>query len=294
MPDAPSGQKPAEQRSFWATLPGIMTAVGGVIGAIAALISALAAAGVFARPATPTPPPSPTITATSTAVVAAALPSSTPAPPSPTEAAPLPAPTAALTLLSTPAGAPSAGDLLLADDFDDPASGWLVLVTDEGEQGYDQGAYRIAVYGVDFAAWGYPEPENDFADFVIEVDAHRVDGPEDNEYGIITRMQPDGSFYLFSISSTGHASIQKHIGEEWEYLVDWTESAAVRQGGEINRLRVTCQGARLRFFVNGQAVAEADDAGFRSGNIGLLASAGEVTGVVAAFDNLRVRALDAP
>lgn len=274
MPEEHPPSTPAEKRSFWSTLPGIMTAVGGVIGAIAALITALASAGVFSPAPTATPlPPTPTLTAIATA--------------SPSRAAP--AATAAPTLAATNTPAPDAP--LLADDFEDPASGWGRQVTDQDEKGYDQGAYRIAVYGVDFASWGYPEPENDFADFVIEVDANRVDGPEDNEYGIITRMQPDGSFYLFSISSTGHASIQKHIGEEWEYLVDWTESAAVRQGGEINRLRVTCQGARLRFFVNGQAVAQADDADFRSGNIGLLASAGETSGVVVAFDNLRVRAL---
>ncbi len=204
----------------------------------------------------------------------------------PPSSTPAPTPTSESTLAP---GAP-----LLADDFEDPASGWLVLVTDQDETGYDRGAYRIAVYDTELATWGYPEPTNDFEDFVIEVDAHRVDGPEDNEYGIITRVQPDYSFYLFSISSTGHVSIQKQIAGEWEYLVAWTASPAVRQGGEINRLRVTCQGAKLRFFVNGQPVAQADDDSFRSGNIGLLASAGDIGGVVAAFDNLHVRAFVAP
>lgn len=264
-----------------------MTAVGGMIGAIAALITALASTGVLSPAPTPTLlPPTPTATITAAATTAA---TTAAMPPS---ATPAPAATSAPT--STPVSAPIPDAPLLADDFEDPASGWLVLVTDQDEKGYDRGAYRIAVYDTDLASWGYPEPENDFEDFVIEVDAHRVDGPEDNEYGIITRVQPDDSFYLFSISSTGSVSIQKHIEGEWEYLVEWTASPAVRQGGEINRLRVTCQGPKLRFFVNGQPVAQADDAGFRSGNIGLLASAGDIGGVVVAFDNLRVRAFIEP
>ncbi len=261
-----------------------MTAVGGMIGAIAALITALASTGVFSPAPTPTPlPPTPTVTVVIAATAAPAM------PPSDT-----PAPAATSAPTSTPVSAPIIDAPLLADDFEDPASGWLVLVTDQDEKGYDRGAYRIAVYDTDLASWGYPEPVTDFEDFVIEVDAHRIDGPADNEYGIITRVQPDDDFYLFSISSTGNVSIQKHIAGEWEYLVEWTASPAVRQGGEINRLRVTCQGPKLRFFVNGQPVAQADDDSFKSGNIGLLASAGDIGGVVVAFDNLRVRAFIAP
>lgn len=287
MPDAQPPTPPAERRSFWTTLPGILTAVGGLIGAIAALITALAATGVF----TPAPPPSPLpATATATVIPPTSTPQPTATPNAPTAtlapatAAPAPAP------MHTPA--PDVP--LFADDFADPASGWLILVTEQDEKGYDEGVYRIAVYDADFASWGYPDPPGNFDDFVIEVDARRVAGPEDNEFGVIVRYQPDDSFYLFSISSTGDISIQKHITGEWEYLAPWTASAAVRPGDEVNRLRVTCQGSRLRFFVNGQAVAQADDASFRSGNIGLLASAADTGGVVVAFDNLRVRALTAP
>lgn len=42
-------------KSFWTTLPGILTGIAGIITAIAALIAALNAAGVL-TPATPTAP----------------------------------------------------------------------------------------------------------------------------------------------------------------------------------------------------------------------------------------------
>jgi hypothetical protein len=43
-----------ESRSFWSTMPGILTAVGTVVTAIATLIGALAAAGVLGRGTTST------------------------------------------------------------------------------------------------------------------------------------------------------------------------------------------------------------------------------------------------
>lgn len=39
----------SEKKSFWMTLPGVLTALGGLIGAIAALITALYTAGVLQR-----------------------------------------------------------------------------------------------------------------------------------------------------------------------------------------------------------------------------------------------------
>lgn len=273
-------QKPAEPRSFWATLPGMLTAVGGLIAAAAALITALASAGVLGPKPTATP------------AVAAAAQTVPPAPPPPSLTAP---PAASAT--AAPAAQPSAGPAaapappaeLFSDDFEDPGSGWLAAVTAEAEKGYEAGEYRIRVYETDFASWGYPDRAVELADFVVEVDARRMSGPEDNEYGLLVRYQPEDGFYFFALSSTGQFSVQKYTGEDWLMLVDWTASRVVRGAGDVNRLRVTCQGAKMRFFVNGEPLAQVEDAAFAAGNIGLLASSADQGGVSVAFDNLRVR-----
>ena len=81
---------------------------------------------------------------------------------------------------------------------------------------------------------------------------------------------------------------------EWQKLVDWTESAAILPGEAVKRLRVTGQGEEMRFFVNGEPLTHVEDASFRSGSVGFLASTGEKGGVAVAFDNLRVRSMSAP
>jgi hypothetical protein len=188
-----------------------------------------------------------------------------------------------------------ASAFLMEDDFSSSRNSWLSEVTEQAEKGYEDGEFRITVYEPEYSTWSYPDPPRDFADFALEVDARRVSGPLDNEFGVQVRYQPDtDAFYLFAISSNGFYSVQKYEGGEWQRLVDWTESPAIQQGDAVNRLRLTCQGERMRFFANGEQLTQWRDASFRSGSVGLLASSADKGGVVVAFDNLRVRALSAP
>ena len=183
----------------------------------------------------------------------------------------------------------------MADDFGAPRNAWLSEVTEQAEKGYEDGEFRLTVYQPEYSTWSYPDPPRDFADFALEVEARRASGPLDNEFGVLVRYQPEtDEFYLFAISSNGFYSVQKYQANEWQKLVEWTESAAILQGEDVNRLRVTGQGDKMRFFVNGEPLTEVEDASFRSGSVGLLASTNEKGGVAVAFDNLRVRSLAAP
>ena len=122
-----------------------------------------------------------------------------------------------------------------------------------------------------------------------------MSGPLENEYGVMVRYQPDtDDFYLFVISSSGSFIVEKYVAGEWQTLVPWTESPAIQGGDAVTRLRVTCQGNKMRFFADGEQLTQIEDTSFRSGNIGLLVSTFDKGGAVVAFDNLRVRALSAP
>ena len=290
MSDTPPESNPPSSQSFWTTLPGVLTAVGGLIAGIAALLTALVSAGVLGGKPTPSPVP---------VVVATAPPTATAFVPEPT--ATTRAITPQVTAVSLPSVAPSAttpvpaNDVLMADDFSSPRNAWLSEVTEQAEKGYEDGEFHITVYQPEYSTWSYPNPPRNFADFALEVDARRVSGPLDNEFGVLVRYQPDtDAFYFFAISSDGFYSVQKYQADEWQQLVKWTESAAIRRGDAVNRLRVTGQGAKMRFFVNGEPLTQVQDAGFRSGSVGLLASANEKGGVAIAFDNLRVRPLTEP
>lgn len=282
---------PSGAKSFWSTLPGVLTAVGGIIAGTAALLTALVSAGVVGSKPTPPPPPAATATALPATVVAVVLePSAT-----------INAITPQATTVSSPSAAPlvttrvPASDVLMEDDFSAPRNAWLSEVTEQAEKGYEDGEFRLTVYQPEYSTWSYPDPPRDFADFALEVDARRVSGPLDNEFGVLVRYQPEtDEYYLFAISSNGFYSVQKYQANEWQKLIEWTESTAILQGEDVNRLRVTGQGDKMRFFVNGEPLTQVEDASFRSGSVGLLASTNEKGGVAVAFDNLRVRSLSAP
>ena len=289
--------EPAPQpdaKRFWETLPGLLTAVGGTIGAIAALITALSAIGVVGSDkATPTPTlaPSPveaTVTGTPTATL--------------TQTPPPDTPTATLSDTLTPSAAPTLAALTTTptatrpttwrDDLDSPGN-----LTTGGDETYEtsfaEGEYRIAVYPAQYEAWttvgGIPEA----GDLIVEVDAHRVSGTLDNDFGILVRYQAaTDSFYMFVVSSDGFFKVLRHDEDRWVDLVAWAAADAIGQGDEGNRLRVECVGPRMRFSVNGVLLTEVIDATYASGTIGLVAGTGEEGGVIIGFDNLLAQILD--
>ena len=291
MPESQPESNASGVKSFWSTLPGVLTAVGGIIAGTAALLTALVSAGVVGGKPTPPPPPAATATAVPAPVTAVVLDPS----------ASINAITPQATAVSVPSVAPLAitpvpiNDVLMEDEFSSPRNAWLSEVTEQAEKGYEDGEFRITVYQPEYSTWSYPDPPRDFADFALEVDARRVSGPLSNEFGVLVRYQPEtDEFYLFAISSDGFYAVEKYQAGEWQQLVEWTESEAILQGEAVNRLRVTGQGAKMRFFVNGEPLSQVEDASFRSGSVGLLASTAEKGGVAVAFDNLRVRPLAEP
>jgi hypothetical protein len=131
-----------------------------------------------------------------------------------------------------------------------------------------------------------------FSDFVLEVDAQLLSGPEESSYGIIFRQDEDGRFYRFQITGTGFYVLERRNGDgSWTRLTDdWPESDAIYQGlNIINRLRVEAVGSRLSVYANGELLHETSDDAYSEGTIALDAGTFGRAGVQAAFDNLIIR-----
>jgi hypothetical protein len=143
--------------------------------------------------------------------------------------------------------------------------------------------------------WGNPEPGIALRDYVLDVDIRQVEGPIDNNYGVLLRYQvgdEDDSFYWFQISSDGFYSVDLHEADQWNTLVDWESSDAINQGvGATNHLQIIASGDRFSMFVNGVFLVDVIDGTLGAGNIGLAAGAFEEPGVVIHFDNVQVRSL---
>ncbi len=163
--------------------------------------------------------------------------------------------------------------ILVRDNFGDPESGWDVIEFDGGRLGYEEGVYFIRAEDSDYYYLG--QPYVSLADVAIEVDATQILGPANSNdfYGVGCRLQSDGAGYFFATSGDGYYAIYKLGGAAGiEFLVDWTESDVIRQGNATNHLRAICDGPRLAFVVNGELLAEVEDATYATGDVFLVAS----------------------
>lgn len=101
-----------------------------------------------------------------------------------------------------------------------------------------------------------------FADFDLRVEAKPVQGPLDNAYGVIFRLEDNGnsspaddSYYWFFISSDGYYQVMRVLNGVQKRLSDWIPSPAIRPGlGITNWLRVVATGDTFRFYINNQPV----------------------------------------
>ena len=185
--------------------------------------------------------------------------------------------------------APTAIGVLFQDSFSDPSSGWDRRRDREMIADYDSGGYRIVVTAENSGAWGTSGRK--FADAIIEVEATKVGGPDDNNFGILCRYRDESNYYQLTISSDGHYAIGKVVDGDVALIgADKVQpSDAIQRGKATNRLRVVCAGDTLSLTVNGELLTTAEDDTFDSGDIGLIAGTYAKTGTDILFDNLVVK-----
>lgn len=180
-------------------------------------------------------------------------------------------------------------DILYEDDFSSTDSGWDVWEDEDSAGGYENGKYVLQVFKTDTFYWAYLGQNYD--DFVLDVDATKQAGPDDNGFGVIFRYQDAQNFYRFGISSDGFYELGYYENDEWTSLMDWTETEVIKQGNKTNHLTLICEGSNITVAVNGETLASFSDETFTSGDVGVFAGATTEAGVKIAFDNFTVSAV---
>jgi hypothetical protein len=169
------------------------------------------------------------------------------------------------------------------DDFS--SARWQAESDATAQVGVTDGVMRIYIAVPNQLAWA--TAGQDWRDFRLTVEATQVAGPDDNEYGVLARIQDAGNFYRFSISGDGYYLISKFVdGSPVPLGANWTPSAAIHQGQTTNVIEVICQGRTLTLRVNGEELAQVEDSQFSHGDIGLYAGSFYESGVEVHFDNL--------
>lgn len=178
--------------------------------------------------------------------------------------------------------------VLFQDDFSDLKSGWTSYADQNAMVGYDSGGFRI--FG-NVSHYNFPALTGlDLSDVHIDVDAAKVQGPDDNAIGIICRYQDAKNYYGLLISSDGYFAISKvKAGEQSLIGMETMQySEEIHRGAELNHLQAECVGNTLRLFANGKKLVETQDVDFQSGDVGLLVGTFDTPGVDILFDNFIV------
>ena len=187
--------------------------------------------------------------------------------------------------------------ILYQDDFATNDENWLLETDLAASSSFVDGRLQLDIASPNLIAWA-ELIDRKFDDFVLEVDATQLAGPDDNSYGVIFRMKNLSAYYRFDISGDGYYALSRRDedggdGGHWTWITgDWLASPAIHQGTSTNKIKIVAEGSHFSFYVNNQLVAEADDSEYRSGLIGLNAGAFDQAGVSIGFDNLIVSKLE--
>jgi len=88
-------------------------------------------------------------------------------------------------------------------------------------------------------------------------------------FGVMCRVQEDGSGIFFAVRSDGYGSIQEWDGVSLTSLTDWVYSGSIKTGIDANYIEGTCSGSNYSLYVNGDYVTDVDDTSFTDGRIGV-------------------------
>jgi len=179
-------------------------------------------------------------------------------------------------------------NVLFAESFDDTAKQMDHYSETTGSAGVTAGEFQLQVLEPNYMHWALVNQP--FTDAVIEFQARKAAGPDDNLYGAICRYQDDLNFYYLVISSDGYYGIGSVIQGARSLIgsQQMLPSPSIQGGTGINHLKVVCAGSTLSLEVNGELLATVEDATLAEGKVGLLAGAFSNTGVDIRFDNLLV------
>ena len=185
---------------------------------------------------------------------------------------------------------PWVGDepVLFRDDFSSENVGWATHEDSQSFAGFDLGGYRLQSAMPDYQFWSVPGLN--FQDTIVQVRAKKLEGPDDNLFGLVCRYQDDQNFYALVIGSDGYYGIYKRIDGE-QSLVDQIHmdfSDIILPGVADNTVRAVCQADQLILIVNEMPLIQVQDDTLAQGDVGLILGTFDEPGVNILFDDFIV------
>lgn len=200
---------------------------------------------------------------------------------------------------------PSTGDtvegpaLLFSEDFTTNSKRWNTTPKDNLRMFLQDGQYHMAVGKNDRIAqevWSVLPGGKTFGDFVLQVEAAQVSGPDRNNYGVVFRHKDGNNYYKVVVSPIGAYRLYKYVDGTFIDIAGWTRSPAINLGTAVNVIKIAAKGHKFTLYVNGVELGTYTDTSLASGKIDLMAGtwntnkaqAATNEGTEVAFDNLQV------
>jgi hypothetical protein len=183
---------------------------------------------------------------------------------------------------------PASGSVLFQDDFSDPNSGWLQGQDEFGLAEYTERGFRIYVANESSAKISIPRLH--YSNVRLEVEARKIGGMDDNDFGLICRYKDPDNFYFFIISSDGYYGIGKYVHNNMSLIeMDMMQTSdLINQGEANNQIRADCVGDLLTIYINGQKAAEVRDSSLKEGDVGMIAGTFASPGTDILFEQFKV------
>ena len=218
----------------------------------------------------------------------------TPPEPTPTVFFPTLVPTPTFTPEPTPSPTPDInsglGAIIFHDDFNQD-QGWIPMHSNLGGSSLYDGRFTLSVRQEN-AFYTVLSPVKEFTDGYLEVVVQALICTDDDEFGLMFRVDPSGGHYRFTLTCKGEARVTRVSEGSEVAVVPKTITNALIPGLLVdNHLGIIAEGDRFRFFINGDEVFTARDLGLRWGGLGFIVRARRGGQTTASFDNFIVRAL---
>lgn len=98
---------------------------------------------------------------------------------------------------------------------------------------------------------------NDSKDFVIEFGVEKLNGLENQMYGLTFGRKNSANEYSFFVSNTGSYLFRRFVNDKYEKLIPWTDTPSLkRKYYTENKIKITKSNNLLRFYINGTYVNE--------------------------------------
>jgi hypothetical protein len=141
--------------------------------------------------------------------------------------------------------------------------------------------------------WG--NHNNILGDFDFSANVTKYGGADDIGFGLIAKynkLSPNNeNFYYLLITGNGQFVMGKYsTKQKTSYNRIWQKSTAIKQGNNLNRLRIVCYKQKVIGWINEQRVAIFEDSTYTSsGRIGVMPAQGSGDAVAVYFDNFVVK-----